>query len=78
MAKEKESLATANALVNVDSDPSRYSSGDESTTLPPIPELTPEQERRLWRKMDMRLLPILALMYLMAFLDRGIVMARSV
>ncbi|KAF8626575.1 hypothetical protein AX15_004798 [Amanita polypyramis BW_CC] len=44
--------------------------GGEST-LPPPPQLTPEQERRLWRKIDLRLMPILSLMYLMSFLDRG-------
>ncbi|KAL6302244.1 MFS general substrate transporter [Sparassis latifolia] len=35
------------------------------------PPLTPEQERRLWRKVDMHLLPILTIMYLCSFLDRG-------
>lgn len=39
--------------------------------LPPPPYLTRAQERRLWRKMDLRLLPILAFIYLMAFMDRG-------
>ncbi|CAL1714050.1 unnamed protein product [Somion occarium] len=41
------------------------------TTLPPPPKLTPEQEKKLWRKIDMRLMPILTLMYLFSFLDRG-------
>ncbi|KAF9220039.1 MFS general substrate transporter [Gyrodon lividus] len=36
---------------------------------PPI--LTPEQEKRLWRKVDLRLMPILSLMYLLSFMDRG-------
>jgi len=36
-----------------------------------VPRLTPEQERKLWRKVDMRLVPILSLMYLLSFLDRG-------
>lgn len=40
-------------------------------SLPPPPTLTPEQERKLWRKVDLRLMPILALMYLFSFLDRG-------
>jgi sugar phosphate permease len=44
--------------------------GGEST-LPPPPTLTPEQERKLWRKVDLRLMPILALMYLLSFMDRG-------
>ena len=41
------------------------------TSLPPPPQLTPEQERKLWRKIDMKLMPILTLMYLFSFLDRG-------
>ena len=41
------------------------------STLPPPPVLTPEQERRLYRKIDVRLLPILCIMYLCSFLDRG-------
>ncbi|KAJ7915251.1 MFS general substrate transporter [Mycena leptocephala] len=41
------------------------------STLPPPPILSAEQERKLWRKIDLRLMPILTLMYLMSFLDRG-------
>lgn len=41
------------------------------STLPPPPQLTADEERRLWRKVDLRLLPILTLMYLCSFLDRG-------
>ncbi|KAJ7739082.1 MFS general substrate transporter [Mycena maculata] len=44
--------------------------GGEST-LPPPPTLTAEEERKLWRKIDLRLMPILSLMYLLSFLDRG-------
>jgi hypothetical protein len=36
-----------------------------------VPQLTAEQEKKLWRKVDLRLMPILSLMYLVAFLDRG-------
>lgn len=36
-----------------------------------VPLLTPEQERKLWKKVDIRLMPILSLMYLLAYLDRG-------
>ncbi|KAJ7723566.1 MFS general substrate transporter [Mycena metata] len=39
--------------------------------LPPPPTLDDEQERKLWRKVDLRLMPILSLMYLLSFLDRG-------
>ena len=35
------------------------------------PTLTPEEEAKIWRKIDMRLVPILALLYLFSFLDRG-------
>ncbi|KAG6330234.1 hypothetical protein ID866_8855 [Astraeus odoratus] len=33
--------------------------------------LSPEQERKLWRKIDVRLLVIITLMYLFSFMDRG-------
>lgn len=33
--------------------------------------LSPEHEKRLWRKVDLRLLPILSVMYLLSFMDRG-------
>ncbi|KAG8216269.1 hypothetical protein J3R82DRAFT_8321, partial [Butyriboletus roseoflavus] len=33
--------------------------------------LSPEAEKRLWRKVDLRLMPILSLMYLLSFMDRG-------
>ena len=46
------------------------------STLPPPPDLSPEQERSLWWKIDLRLLPILSLTYLMSFLDRGMVTLR--
>ncbi|KAF8651375.1 hypothetical protein AX16_004822 [Volvariella volvacea WC 439] len=39
--------------------------------LPPPPTLTEEQEKKLWRKIDARLMPILTVMYLLSFLDRG-------
>ncbi|KAH9474337.1 putative transporter C11D3.18C [Psilocybe cubensis] len=39
--------------------------------LPPPPTLTPEQQKKLWRKVDVRIIPILALMYLLSYMDRG-------
>jgi hypothetical protein len=33
--------------------------------------LSPKDEKRLWRKVDLRLMPILSAMYLLAFMDRG-------
>ncbi|KAF9039625.1 MFS general substrate transporter [Hymenopellis radicata] len=41
------------------------------SALPAPPTLTPEEEHRLWRKLDRRLLPILSLLYLFSFMDRG-------
>ncbi|KAI8996642.1 MFS general substrate transporter [Trametes punicea] len=40
-------------------------------TLPPPPDLTPEQVKALYRKIDLKLMPILTIMYLCSFLDRG-------
>ncbi|KAH9914907.1 MFS general substrate transporter [Epithele typhae] len=45
--------------------------GGDPDELPPPPTLTAEQEKRLWRKIDLHLVPILTLMYLCSFLDRG-------
>ena len=44
--------------------------GGESS-VPPPPTLTPEAAHRLWQKIDQKLMPILALMYLLSFMDRG-------
>lgn len=66
MSKEKE----ADTVVETISAPVDFG-GD--LALPPPPDLTPEQERDLWWRIDMRLIPILSLMYLMSFLDRGMV-----
>jgi hypothetical protein len=46
-------------------------SEDSALDLKNISMLTPEQEKKLWRKIDMRIMPILSLMYLLAFLDRS-------
>lgn len=35
------------------------------------PTLTPAQERKLYRKIDLRLVPVLSLMYFLAAMDRG-------
>ena len=39
--------------------------------LPPPSHLSEAEEKKLWRKVDLRLLPILTLLYLMSFMDRG-------
>ncbi|KJA21329.1 hypothetical protein HYPSUDRAFT_140840 [Hypholoma sublateritium FD-334 SS-4] len=59
----KQDIDTASTVEGVDF-------GGESK-LPPPPTLTEEEERKLWRKVDLRLMPILSLMYLLSFLDRG-------
>jgi hypothetical protein len=43
----------------------------DDSGLPPPPKLTAEEERKLYRKIDWWLMPILTLMYLASFLDRG-------
>ncbi|RPD60521.1 MFS general substrate transporter [Lentinus tigrinus ALCF2SS1-6] len=43
--------------------------GDDK--LPPSPELTSGEERMLWRKIDVRFMPIVTMLYLVSFLDRG-------
>ena len=42
----------------------------KSQDLPKV-ILTSEQERKLWQKIDVRLLPVISLMYLLSFMDRG-------
>jgi hypothetical protein len=58
-----ETVSSAGSMHDVDF------GGDSK--LPSPPKLTPEQEKRLYRKVDLWLMPILTLMYLFSFLDRG-------
>ena len=46
-------------------------SAPDPSELLPSSNLTPQEEVRVWRKIDIRLMPILALIYLFTFLDRG-------
>ena len=39
--------------------------------LPPPPVLTPEHERRLWRRIDWRFVPIMTMLCSASFLDRS-------
>ncbi|KAJ7141373.1 MFS general substrate transporter [Mycena epipterygia] len=74
-----EKLATKESLEKGMESPSAEKSTGSSehldfggeSSLPPPPTLTVEEERQLWRKIDLRLMPILSLMYLLSFLDRG-------
>ncbi|KAF8836782.1 MFS general substrate transporter [Paxillus ammoniavirescens] len=44
---------------------------DEQAEGSVAPALTTEQETKLWRRIDVQLIPIIATMYLFSFLDRG-------
>lgn len=77
MEKDKNASAQITTVENVN-DEKRGERDDVSVVdfggdseLPPPPVLTEEEERRLYRKLDWRLMPILSLMYLFSFLDRG-------
>lgn len=43
----------------------------QDLALRTTPIFTLQEERRLWRKVDMRLMPIMTIMYLCSFVDRG-------
>ncbi|KAL5358924.1 major facilitator superfamily domain-containing protein [Aspergillus floccosus] len=47
------------------------SSDHEAHDAVAAPQITPEMEKKILRKMDIHLIPMLALLYLLAFLDRG-------
>ncbi len=85
-AHETKDDAHSNKLTDVDvvvkgaSPPSELSQVppyEEEITFPPPPVLTPEEEARLWRKIDWRIMPILTMMYLFSFVDRGNIGAWS-
>ncbi|KAF9234654.1 MFS general substrate transporter [Melanogaster broomeanus] len=46
-------------------------SSEEQLACSVVPALTAEQEAKLWRRIDLRLIPIITLMYLLSFMDRG-------
>ncbi|KAJ6489526.1 MFS general substrate transporter [Mycena vitilis] len=73
--KPKTSLEKASDEQVVDTKVESSSNADldfgGDSSLPPPPTLSTEEERKLWRKVDLRLMPILSLMYLLSFLDRG-------
>ncbi|KAI0325818.1 MFS general substrate transporter [Cubamyces sp. BRFM 1775] len=52
-----------------DADSSKSSKSDLAPRS--TPPFTAEEERTLWRKVDMRLVPIAAALYLVSYLDRG-------
>jgi len=82
LTKEKTDVTVTEKIDDKNRDHTVGSNSDEErlsvldfggdSQLPPPPTLTPEQERALYRKVDLRLMPILASMYLLSFLDRGL------
>lgn len=46
-------------------------SAEVERSLPQPPTLSAAEVKRLYRKLDVRLMPLYTLMYLCAFLDRG-------
>ncbi|KAJ7282872.1 MFS general substrate transporter [Mycena rebaudengoi] len=73
MSEEKSDPRTSLEKVSTDvksASAEHLDFGGESS-LPPPPVLTAQEELKLWRKIDTRLMPILSLMYLLSFLDRG-------
>ncbi len=76
MSNGKEAFANSNTVVTAYLEKSASESlGDP--TLPEVPQLTLEEEAKLWSKLDLRLLPILSLMYLMSYMDRCVVVLPS-
>ena len=74
MSAEKDSNAGSISLeemkVDLEAVDVVYASSVGGAERPPM-QLTPEEERRIYRKIDLRLLPILTIMYLASYLDRG-------
>ncbi len=65
---EKPQAASEDADVSLGPDTVIYGGEDK---LPPPPDLTAGEERRLWRKIDMRFMPTMTMLYLVSFLDRS-------
>lgn len=50
---------------------------EDVTKIPSPPQLSPNQRKRLYRKIDLRLLPILILIQVCSYLDRGVSLLYS-
>lgn len=50
---------------------------EDVTKIPSPPPLSPNQRKRLYRKIDLRLLPILILIQVCSYLDRGMLCCNS-
>ena len=66
--KHPEDIGLEDAYQASDPRPVVYYRDDK---LSPSPVMTAEEEKRLWRKVDCRFLPIVILLYLCSFLDRS-------
>ena len=74
MAKEqeKEKFSDINDVVSTYLDITASESLGDSI-LPAPPSLTHKEEWKLWLKLDLRLLPIIGLMFLMSYMDKCMV-----
>jgi MFS family permease len=68
--EDHETPSNLNSKVDYTHKSEPVDSGNGNDPDPP-PGLTVDQEKKVWRKIDLRLMPILALMYMVSFLDRG-------
>ncbi|TFK86322.1 MFS general substrate transporter [Polyporus arcularius HHB13444] len=67
-SEKHQADASEDADVSLGPDTVIYGGEDK---LPPPPDLTAGEERRLWRKIDMRFMPTMTMLYLVSFLDRS-------
>lgn len=85
-SREQENLGSEKHLgidlrveeVSPPSDTSRVLSYSGEEGLPAPPVLTQEEEKRLWRKIDWHILPIITVMYLCSFVDRSNIGVSSI
>jgi len=73
------SLETEKEIARFPSDPKSEVldiRGQDLDNISPPLQLSEAEEKKLWRKIDLRLLPILTLLYLLSFMDRGNVPVR--
>ena len=68
---EKQSFAEGQQEKSQDAEAAVKDDFGGESSLPPPPILTEAQERKLYRKIDVRLMLILTLLYLCNSLDRG-------
>lgn len=71
--RSTETVDTAKAQVDIALLESVVTDSKFVDDVPPSPPvLSPEEQRRVWRKIDKRILPVLSLMYMCCYLDRGV------